>query len=158
MPVPTPNSVTEPLAHLVQLLPDVAYQPALHAMQAAVEAMLDCPAVHAVHVDAPLVTMPVPAPNSAIQPAAHLAQRLPDAAYQPVPQAVQTEVETTLDCPAVHAVHVEAPLVTMPPPIPDSAIEPAAHCAQATVGEDEYIPRSHAVQFVAPLLTTFRVR
>jgi hypothetical protein len=73
-----------------------------------------------VHVVAPLLTAPVPAPISATDPAAHIAHAtVDDALYMPGPQAV----------------HVVAALLTTPVPAPISVIEPAEHVAHATVDD-----------------------
>eukprot|EP01047_Picozoa_sp_COSAG01_P093220 COSAG01_NODE_24404_length_780_cov_1.070485_2_plen_57_part_01 len=55
------------------------------------------------HVVAPLLTTPVPAPVSAIEPAAH---------------AAHVDVDDKVYVPAPHAVHVVAPLLTAPVPTP----------------------------------------
>eukprot|EP01047_Picozoa_sp_COSAG01_P025335 COSAG01_NODE_1596_length_9782_cov_16.488692_5_plen_74_part_00 len=66
--------------------------------------------MHAVHVIAPLLTTPVPAPTSATDPAPHAAQAICDEA---------------LYCPAPHAVHDDAPAR-----LSRSVAEPAMHAMQ----------------------------
>ena len=79
--------------------------PAAHAAHATVDEAVYVPELHAVHVVAPLLATPVPAPTSVIEPAAHVAHATVDeAVYVPEP----------------HAVHVVAPLLTTPVPAPVS--------------------------------------
>ena len=68
------------------------------------------------HVDAPLLTAPVPAPISATDPAAH---------------ALQSALDAPEYVPEPHAVHADAPLLTAPVPAPISATDPAAHAVHA---------------------------
>eukprot|EP01047_Picozoa_sp_COSAG01_P025334 COSAG01_NODE_1596_length_9782_cov_16.488692_4_plen_94_part_00 len=84
--------------------------PAAQAPHAVVEMLENLPGMHTVHVLAPLLTTPVPAPTSATDPAPHAAQAICDEAlYRPAP----------------HAVHDDAPAR-----LRRSVTEPAAHAMQ----------------------------
>jgi hypothetical protein len=98
-----------------------------------VDEKLAFPAGQALHVEAPLLTTPVPTPISVTEPAAHVAHATIGAAeYVPEPHAMQL----------------------LPPGlVPVSGIDPAAHCEHCWIDELLYWPAAHAVQFVAPLLT-----
>ncbi len=87
-------------------------------MQAADGSVLAWPLAHAVHVVAPVLTAPVPAPISATDPAAH---------------ALQSALDALEYVPEPHAVHAEAPLLTAPVPAPISATDPALHAVHAVV-------------------------
>jgi hypothetical protein len=94
------------------------------------------PAMHAVHVLAPLLTTPVPAPTSTMDPGVHV---------------VHNTVDTAENLPGLHAVHVVAALFTTPVPAPFSATDPALHIAHAVCGEALYRPAAHAVHDEAPV-------
>jgi hypothetical protein len=136
-----------------------------------VDEKLAFPAGQALHVEAPLLTTPVPTPISVTEPAAHVAHATIGAAeYVPEPHAMQLlppglvpvsvidpaahcehcwTVETTvLYRPAAHAVQLTAPAAASV-----SVAEPAGQTAHGTIDELLYWPTTHAVQFVAPLLT-----
>jgi hypothetical protein len=170
-PVPAPTSAIDPAEHVWHVLlpdvalyrpaehvwhvalPDVAYRPAVQSVHAVVEAILLRPAAHAVHVVAPLLTTPVPAPTSAIDPAEHVWHVLPDVAYSPAAQSAHAFVEAVLLCPAAHAVHAVAPLLTTPVPAPTSVTDPGGHVVHVPtpLPPPQYVPEPQTVQFGAPL-------
>jgi hypothetical protein len=153
-PVPAPTSAIDPAEHVWHVLPDVAYSPAAQSAHAFVEAVLLCPAAHAVHAVAPLLTTPVPAPTSAIDPTGHAWHVLPDVAlYRPAAQSAHAVVEAVLLCPAAHAVHVVAPLLTTPVPAPTSVTDPGGHVVHVPtpLPPPQYVPEPQTVQFGAPL-------
>ena len=71
-PVPAPSSVMEPEKHVEhEAAPTDEYCPDAHVEHSWFEAAENFPAAHGVHVVAPLLTAPFPAPVSAVDPAEH---------------------------------------------------------------------------------------
>jgi hypothetical protein len=115
-PVPTPISVTEPAAHVahatigaaeyvpephaMQLLPPglvpvSTIDPAAHCEHCWIDELLYWPTAHAVQFVAPLLTAPVPAPTSAMDPAGHRTHTVGDDAaleYFPDPHVLHVGV------------------------------------------------------------------
>jgi hypothetical protein len=74
-PVPAPISAMEPAAHTLHTLAPLPglKVPGGHNAHAITGDVLYCPGEHIVHVVAPVLTTPVPATNSAMDPAGHTA-------------------------------------------------------------------------------------
>jgi hypothetical protein len=176
-------SVTEPGLHVSQLLsPDGLYLPAGQRLQCEAPAVTPLPSVsmsllavklpaphtehlavgsplnfvsgHPVHVDAPLLTIPVSVPFSAMDPAAHTLHWpcavfpwLPT--YVPALHGVQGAVDLAEYQPAAQAIQLDAPLLTTVP-APFSVMEPAGQSWHAVEDTAVYRPAVHLMHVDAP--------
>ena len=150
-PVLDSVSVTDPAPQAShEVWPAASWNwPAAHGAHAASEDVLYCPATHAVQLTAPVllkasVVEPAPQTKHAICPA------LPW--YWPAAHATHATVDDALLCPAMHAVHIVAPLLAKV-----FVVDPASHVLHATVDAGLYWPAAHAVHAVLPARTRVSV-